>query len=185
MDEAPTVTSSINFWRSLWRRATVSRSRRISFIAASIAVVVLSGYAVTELLGPHPDATLHPTAAAAKDRVIQLMEVMGVDGDLSTLRGFERYRDVEPWSVVDAEGRRCLMALDRGRNTGKPSPEGWPSGILNAQCVPPGAELFVDLGVWPAFNDAYAEGLSDGTIIRFRLREDAVHVFLYPAPEAD
>ncbi|MGC5173253.1 hypothetical protein ACLQ2Q_21640 [Microbacterium sp. DT81.1] len=184
MDEAPTVTSSINSWRSLWRRATVTRSRRISFIAA-IVVGALLGYAVTEVLGPHPDETLHPTATAAKDRVIQLMAAIGVDGDLSTLRGFEHYRDVEPWSVVDAEGRRCLMALDLGRTTGPPSPEGWPRGILNAQCVPPGTELFVDLGVWPAFNDAYTEGLPDGTIIRFRLREDAVHVFLYPAPEAD
>ncbi len=35
------------------------------------------------------------------------------------------------------------------------------------------------------FDDPYAAGLPDGSIIRFQLRGDAVDVYCYPAPETD
>ena len=46
--------------------------------------------------------------------------------------------------------------------------------------VPPGVELFVDLGAWPQAGDGFGEWLPDGSIIRFHLRANAVDAYVYP-----
>ena len=170
VDGAPTVSSPGGFWRSLWRRATATRSRRISFLAAAVVAVAMVGYAVRWLDATIPDATLPPLPDAADPALIEIMRARGLDGHFSTLQKYEPDRELEPWSVMHPEGYLCLLAVDRARET-----------VQNAQCVPPGTELFVNLGAWPSFNDAYAEGLPDGSVIRWHLREDAVDVFVYPA----
>jgi hypothetical protein len=181
MDDARTPTSRGGYWRSLWRRATATRSRRIWFLAASSVVVAIVVYAVTWLDGPTPDATLRPLDGDDDGQLIQLMDDLGM-ANLSTLQEFEPYRGVEPWTVVHPDRGLCLVAVARARTE-----------VFNAQCVPPGTELFVNLtiapgvefGPWRSFDDAYAEGLPDGSLIRFHLRDDAVDVFLYPASKAD
>lgn len=176
MNQAGIASSRGGFWRSLWRRATATRSRRISFLAASSVMVVLVMYAVTRVGGPTPDATLRPLDGNDDGRLIRLMDQLG-HVNFSTLQEFEPYRGVEPWTV-NRDGRLCLVAVDRARTQ-----------VFNSQCVPPGTELFVNLtiapgvefGPWRSFADAYAEGLPDGSVIRFHLRDDAVDVFVFPA----
>ena len=180
MDHARTASSRGGFWRSLWRRATATPSRRIWFLAASSVMVVIVVYAVTWLDRPTPDATLHPLDGDNDGQLIRLMEQLG-HVNFSTLQEYEPYRGVEPWTV-NRDGQLCLVAVARARTQ-----------VFNSQCVPPGTELFVNLtiapgvefGPWRSFDDAYAEGLPDGSVIRFHLRDDAVDVFVYPAPEAD
>ena len=143
-------------------------------------MVVIVMYAVTWLDGPTPDATLRPADGDDDGQLIRLMEQLG-HVNFSTLQEFEPYRGVEPWTV-NRDGRLCLVAVSRARTE-----------VFNSQCVPPGTELFVNLtiapgvefGPWRSFDDAYAEGLPDGSVIRFHLRDDAVDVFLYPASKAD
>ena len=169
-----TETSTEASWRTLGRRVTATPVRRASLLIGSIAVIVIASvYAVTWLNEPHVDATLHPSGLQA-GRIPSLMRAIGFDADVSLLRGYERYRGIEPWSFINPEGYQCLMAVDRYR-----------TGVFNTQCVPPGTDLFVDLGAWPEFSDDYAEGLPDGSLIRFHLREAEVDVFLYPASEPD
>ena len=170
VEDAATASSRGGLWRSLWRRATSTRTRRTSFLAGAVVVVVIVGYAVRWLDATIPDATLRPLANEGDRQVIQMMSDIEFEGDVSTLQKYEPYRGVEPWSIVHPEGYLCLMAADRVEST-----------MLNAQCVPPGTELFVNLGAWPAFDEAFAEGLPDGSVIRWHLREGAVDVFLYPA----
>jgi hypothetical protein len=41
----------------------------------------------------------------------------------------------------------------------------------------------VDVGAWPVFHDAFAEGLPDGTVIRFHLRGESVDVSVHRPAE--
>ncbi len=168
MDDGRPVAASGGSGRSLLRRAIATRTRRVSFIVGLIVAVLV--YAVTWLLGPHPDATLRPTAGEADPALIMLMGAIGLDADVSTLREYQSYREVEPWSVVAADGSLCLMAVAPSR-----------TGIFTTQCVPPEAELYNDLVAWPIWDDDFTKGLPDGSVIRFHLHNNVVDVFLYPA----
>lgn len=174
---APAVTSSNDpsrsRWHSIWHYATATRTRRSWFVAGALVVLFALAYAVEWIIGPHSDATLHPTEDEADDVVFLMLDVLGADVDRSSLRGYEPYRGVEPWFFVDRQGLQCFMIIDRSGPT-----------VDGANCVPPGVELFADIGAWPLLGDESMEGLPDGSIIRFQYRGDSVDAFLYPASEA-
>ena len=93
--------------------------------------------------------------------------------DTATLRGYETYRGLTPWVAENAQGSRCLMAIQGAT-------------LHGMRCAPPEAELMIDFGAYPLDDTAtYMEGLADGTVIRFQLHGDTVDAYLFPPPSAD
>ena len=89
----------------------------------SIAVAAILGSAAW-LLAPHPDRALHPdatlqtTESDAESPVIESLIARDEDPDTSTLRQFERYHDIDVWSVQvssveNSIGNTCLIVWDR------------------------------------------------------------------------
>ncbi|MDN4610010.1 hypothetical protein [Arthrobacter burdickii] len=174
---APVVASSNDpsrsRWHSIWLYATATRAHRSWSVAGTLVVLFALAYSLEWLIGPHSDATLHATEHEADDVVFLMLDVLGADVDRSSLRGYEPYRGVEPWFSVDRQGLQCFMIIDRSGPT-----------VDGANCVPPGVDLFADIGAWPLLGDDSMDGLPDGSIIRFHHRGDSVDVSLYPASEA-
>jgi hypothetical protein len=106
--------------------------------------------------------------------VFKTLRFLGSNADESTIRGYQPYRGVEPVFHMDRRGYQCLRIIERSG----PAVDG-------ANCVPPGVDLFADIGVWPLRGPALIEGLPDGSIVRFHYRGHSVDVFLYPASKAD
>ena len=165
------VTSGEGGGRSLWHHATATRRRRLGFIAVAIVAAIVLIYAITWLLGPHPDATQHRIAVEIE--FADVLSIQGVSHDNSTLRQYEPYRDIKLWSVIDDRGYFCLAAWEQGL-----------SGRVGHQCAPPGTELFVDLEAGQG-SDSFAAWLPDDSFVRFQLRGAGVDVYLPPASEAD
>jgi hypothetical protein len=143
-------------------------------MAGALVASIALAYTLVWLVGPHPDATLHPIADEADGVVLSMLEVLGADADHSSFRGYQQYRGVEPWFSVDRQGFQCFMIIERSGPT-----------VDGANCVPPGVDLFADIGAFPPSRDDSMEALPKGSIIRFHYRGDSVDVFLYPASEAD
>jgi hypothetical protein len=53
--------------------------------------------------------------------------------------------------------------------------------VDGANCVPPGVDLFADVGGQTHSGDDAMLGLPKGSVVRFHYRGDSVDVFLYPA----
>ncbi|WP_248761610.1 hypothetical protein [Pseudarthrobacter sp. SSS035] len=183
VDEWPDSTTSIvaesriGPTSSIWRRLTATRVRRYSFIAGALAVFLAGVFTVAWIVRPHPDATLHPVADEADVVVLSMLEFLstlefpwGEAAGQSSFRGYQQYRGVEPWFFVDGRGYRCFMLISR-------------SGpfVDGANCVPPGVDLFADIGGDSLSADDGMEDLPNGSIVRFHYRGDSVDVFLYPA----
>ncbi|WP_022890696.1 hypothetical protein [Agromyces italicus] len=161
-----------------WRRMTSRRSRPIWLgVGAGLAVVAIS-WGMAWVGEPHPTATLASTANRGDEEVLALTAepVEWYDIDTTTLRSYEAYRGVEPWSARDAFGNPCLILIDRSADE-----------PLEAACTPADAQLIVDIAVWraPVSDFAYAEGLADGSVVRFRHRGDSVDVSIINAPGGD
>jgi hypothetical protein len=159
-----------------WRRMTATRGRRMGLIAASLAIMLVIVSAVSWYAAPKPDATLQPSGAVVDREILSLVFAAPLaEVDTSTLTGYEPYRGVEPWVAENAQGARCLMAMERSTDS-----------LANVRCAPPEAELMLDLLVWaPGDAFGYMEGLANGTVIRFQLRGDSVDAFLYVPPSAE
>ena len=170
--EPTPTTSAGGSARSLWKRATLTRSREW-FVVGSIVVAAILGSAAS-LLAPHPGATLQLTAGEA-DLFIETLIAQDEDPDISTLRQFERYHDIDVWSVqvssVENGLGTCLIALDR-----------MGSGRFQYECLPTGFELAVHMSVVAEMNDGFGEWLPDDSIISLHLRENTVDVFVHPPP---
>jgi hypothetical protein len=146
-------------------------------MAGVLAVLLAAVFTVASILRPHPDATLHPIADEADSDVLAMLEFLstlefpwGEAAGQSSFRGYQQYRGVEPWFFVDGRGYRCFMLIDR-------------SGpfVDGANCVPPGVDLFADVGGQTHSGDDAMLGLPKGSVVRFHYRGDSVDVFLYPA----
>jgi hypothetical protein len=147
---------------------------RLIAVAAAVAIAVaVAIHGVATLIGPHADATLSATGAAADDLLIELVRNSGpIDIDLSTLRSFQPFRGVEPWYAVDDYGNPCLILIERSRER-----------LVEAQCTPTEAELVADYGAWPVLEPT--AGLPYGSIVRFFHRGDTVEAFVHPAQAGD
>ena len=176
-DAAPSATGRPSA-ASGWRRVVSERSREIWLGAGAGVVVVAIGWGVAWLGEPRPTATLSSTAGRADEEVLALVaEPAGwFDIDTTRLRAYETYRGVEPWSARDEFGNPCLLLIDRAADE-----------VLEAACTPQEVRLIADIGAWPAdvSDYAFAEGLPDGTVIRFQHRGDTVDVSLIIAPGGD
>ncbi|HEX5856600.1 MAG TPA: hypothetical protein VFY91_00685 [Microbacterium sp.] len=145
------------------------------WVAAAVgAALVAAVYGGVWLLGPRPDASLGPTAREVEAELttsLALNRRWAEDLDFSTLESYETYRGIEPWSAVDYYGDPCLVLVDRVT-----------SALLEVACAPAGADLVADVEAWPALDPDFAEGLPDGSVIRFQLRDAAVDAFVHRAP---
>jgi hypothetical protein len=143
-----------------------------------LRLVLAGGIVTTTLLlsAPRPEATLHPTGAAADDQVrgmVSLEEPSRLMIEASTLRGYGSYLGLEIWSGVNTFDSPCLMAVHRA------------SGNLSeARCAPAPADLIMDVS---SSGDGFEgfEGRAGDGIIRFVFRDDKVDAYVYLIPEAD
>ena len=176
------TTSRARSARSLWQRARLTLSREW-FVLGSIVVAAVLGSAAW-LLAPHPDATLHTDATlqpTESDRESSLfigsVIARAEDPDISTLRQFERYHDIDVWSVQvsssggNSSGDTCLIAWDRV------------GGRVQYECLPTGLEVAVHMTGAEA-DDRIGEWLADGSMISLHLRENTVNVFIRAPPTA-
>jgi hypothetical protein len=151
------------------RRRAVGSRWGLIWAAAGIGLAI--AYGVAWLMGPHPDTTLQRTRGESRSQITTLLDYSPVEVDPATLEPYETFRGLQPWSATDALGNPCLIIIE-------PST----SYLHGAACTPREAELVVDVGAWPVNHDSFAEGLRDGTIIRFELRGDAVDVTVHRPP---
>ena len=128
-------------------------------------------------LAPHPDGTLHPDATlqttesdTESSMFIESLIARGEDPDISTLRQFERYHDIDVWSVESRSGNTCLIVWDRM------------GGRVQNECLPTGIEVPVHMVA--EADDRIGEWLADGSLISLHLRENTVDVFIRSPPAA-
>jgi hypothetical protein len=164
------TTSRESVVRSPWTRATTARARTW-FLVGSIVVVAILIYAATWLRVPHPDATLQPTAGESDNGIIPTLNGHVEVGDISTLQQFERYHDLDVWSVEDSLGNICLVALN-----------GAGMGRFQFQCSPPGLDLALHMSVVAEPDDGFGDWLPPDSVISLHLRENRVDVFVHPPP---
>lgn len=165
--------------RSLWRRLTATRARRLALVggvlvAGALVAAPTLANTLARLVGPPPDATLRTIPDEADGVVFSLLQFLGANPDPSSPRGYQEYSGFEPWYFEEEQGFQCLMLVARSTNS-----------VDGANCVPPGLDLFADVGAWPPREEGFLRGLPDGSIVRFHYRGDSVDVFVYPASEAD
>ncbi|MGW9587035.1 hypothetical protein [Microbacterium sp. NPDC055455] len=143
-------------------------------LAVVPAVLVLGG---ARLLEARPDATLAAIDMTDVDVVQGIQAAWGSSAaglEEASFHAHQSFRGIEPWSGVDDFGNPCLFLIDR------------PATVpLDYACTPSSADVFVDLGAWPALDQDFAEGLPDGSVLRFRLRDGTVDVFVHLAPASD
>ena len=119
----------------------------------------------------HPDATLQTTESDTESSMlIESLIAQGEDPDISTLRQFERYHDIDVWSVESRSGNTCLIAWDRM------------GGRVQYECLPTGIEVPVHMVAEE--DDRIGEWLADGSMISVHLRENTVDVFIRSPPAA-
>lgn len=147
-------------------------------IAGGIAVGLIVA-TVMLVSGPRPDATLQATGVEPDEQLNFLLESEGVEQgisnpagfgsemviDISTLRAFGTYEEIEIWSAVNAFESPCLIAIHRAS-----------IDVIARQCVPVSAELFID---------TREHGLPLGERMRFVLRDDTVAVHHLVPEEVD
>lgn len=168
-ESAPLATTGSG--TSIWLRLTTTTMGRLLLVAAGAVATLSIVYGVVSSLGPRPDATMHPIAAEADDRVARQLVILGAQApDPSSLRAYGEYRGIELWSGLDPWGSPCLYGYERSMED-----------LVIAECTPREGELFGDIGEWP--RPWEFEGLAKGSLIRFHLHEDAVDVYVYPAAE--
>ena len=160
--------------RSLWRRATATRSRSVWLVTGAVVVVLALTWTIDRLLSPRPDSTLAPMAEEADGQILDLVDVAQTL-DTSTLRGYEAYRGLEVWFARIEEGLDCLLAIERVSDS-----------IITANCAPREAELRLEVGGYPESDEVhYEDGLTPGSVIRFTLNGDTMDVFLFPAAASE
>jgi hypothetical protein len=188
MDTSPEVEADAESDAALDTVTTTRRPRWFTapstFIAFAAGALV-AGVGLTAALGfaySPPDATLVPAGVEPDERLITLLSAEGteIEGfspppgfaseqliDLSTLRGFGTYRDIEVWSAVNAHGSRCLIAVHRQT-----------VNVIARDCIPSGQSVVMD---------TMQHGLGSGERLRFVLRDanaDAVEAYHLTPEEA-
>ncbi|MFF2485378.1 hypothetical protein ACFVSU_03200 [Microbacterium sp. NPDC058062] len=155
-------------------------TRRWGLIALAVgAMVATTGVLATVVMSwdPPPDAVLHPTGTAADEELLTLLKAEGQpfsanDGgasemeiDLSTLRSFGTYMEVEVWSAVNAFGSPCLIGIHRATED-----------VVARQCMPAGTDLSMDMYWDVQHGDGVRRALPEGEVLRFLWRADSVDV---------
>lgn len=161
------AASSQNGARLVTQPHTAAWSR--GWFIAGLMVIVINIIILLSLtwnFAPRPDATLHLTEVETSSDLLEVLENRELNPDGSTLRRFERFHDVDVWSISNDQGYVCLVAWDRG------------SGRFETQCVPPGTELAVYVTVPAEATGGFGQRLTEGSFVSLHLRENTVDVYV-------
>jgi hypothetical protein len=155
------------------------RGRVRWWIAAGVLTVIAAALAFggARLLEPRPDAALAPLGMTDDAVMRDIRSAWGGSAEglqETTFQAHESFRGIEPWSGLDDFGNPCLFLMDHAA-----------AAPLGFACTPSSADVLIDLGAWPVLDQDFAEGLPDGSVLRFRLRDGAVDVFVHRAPVSD
>ena len=148
--------------------APAAKSKWPGGIGLAIGALVAVGVVVTTVLvasGPRPDATLTQTGADASLEVLQIVNrepYFEVEG--ASLRAHEGFEGWDVFSGSNAYGSPCLVVISQDAE--------W----VRIECTPAPAELNAD---------TFPSSQSDSRMIRFVLRGDTVHAWVYPHAEAE
>ncbi|MFD4959578.1 hypothetical protein [Microbacterium sp. NPDC058389] len=161
-------------------RALRGSTRRSGLIALAAGAFVASAGVLVAVVGPPgppADTVLQPNGAEPDDRLLTLLRGEGgtstidtrtaseMEIDLSTLRGFGTYQEVEVWSGVNAYGSPCLIGIHRPTDD-----------VVARRCVPAEADLFMDVPWDIQHGESMRRALPEGQVLRFSLRADVVEV---------
>jgi hypothetical protein len=140
------------------RRARVS----LSASAAVVAVIGLGvGLAVPGLVSPRPHAVLGPSPGEDSVPNFALYGTVAA----SPTR-YEPFHDLEVWSARTVEGAICVLVISADRS--------W----RRAGCAPRPLEPMTDIFPYPVLRPIEGVDLPIGSVVRFILRENAVHVWI-------
>jgi hypothetical protein len=155
-----------------------TRRRTLEAVAVGAAVALAGVLAVAVVAWEPPaDAVMRPTGAEPDDRLLALLAAEGpplgpnaqgtseMQIDLSTLRAFGTYREVEVWSAMNAFGSPCLIGVHRATED-----------VVARRCMPTGAALLMDMHWDVLHGDGVRRALPEGHVLRFILRTDTVDV---------
>lgn len=155
-------------------------TRRWRLIALLLAATIAAIGALTAAIrtwDPPADAALEPTGDRPDDQLLALLEaedqttlhrpgVSEMQIDPATLRAFGTYEEVEVWSAANTFGSSCLIGVHRATDD-----------VVARQCMPNGAEPFMDM-YWDVYHDdSIRRALPEGHVLRFILRPDRVDVY--------
>ncbi len=162
------------------RHVPSAPTRRWGLIALAVgAAIALTGVlaAVAVTSDPPPDAVMRPTGDVPDIVLLRLLAGEGqprpddapgaseMQIDLTTLRAFGTYLEVEVWSATNAFGSPCLIGVHRATDD-----------VVARRCMPAGADLFMDMPWDVLHDDVVRRALPEGEVLRFFLRPDAVDV---------
>jgi len=179
---APTVTATLTTEPPSPppKEAPSAPTRQWGLIALAVgAAIALTGVLAAAVVAwePPPDAVMHPTGAEPDDALLTLLAAEGprpgpnTEGisdmqiDLSTLRAFGTYLEVEVWSATNVFGSPCLIGVHRATED-----------VVARRCMPTSADLFMDMHWDVHHGDDVRRALPEGQVLRFFLRADAVDV---------
>ncbi|HEX5856599.1 MAG TPA: hypothetical protein VFY91_00680 [Microbacterium sp.] len=150
--------------------ATPLRLLAVGLGAAALTVIVIAvGMPAGER---RPDATLRSSGEAPDDSLLEMLQSEGqehpldrtalrgaseMEIDLSTLRAFGTYAELELWAATNIFGSPCLIAVHRAS-----------MDVVARSCVPSSATLLIDTG---------GRELSDSEPVRFVHRGETVDVY--------
>jgi hypothetical protein len=165
-DAATAGSSSSDGPRTLRAAAALTRPRSLLAAAVSLIAIVL---AIQWLIAPDPDAILRPAEVLPDARLSSLLEdVSELKVEADSLRAFEEFRGIRPWTAEDRYGNPCFIVVDPRADR-----------LLDATCLPPEGELIADVVSWS--DGAHGGDLPAGSVIRFHRRGEVVEATVYPA----
>jgi hypothetical protein len=138
-------------------------------VAAAVLIVAAVVWATAQLTALRPDVELAPLGDSEPPAEFLRQGLLGYyPMDEDRFQQFESIRTLEVWSADDGYGNRCVLVTTPGLQR---------LGAGGA-CAPPGLDPTYDLSVWPGLPDAVTDGLPQGSVIRFVLHGDRVHVWV-------
>jgi hypothetical protein len=142
--------------------------------ASSLLVVAVLVWGIGRLAAPGSDLSLgqietddEPPSMVGTDGLTALYDVT-TDG----MRAHESYRTIAPWSWSAPDGTRCLFLTVDGFDR-----------VIDGACAPAGLDPIAHITVWPGFSDELVGDLPQGSVIRFALVDERVHVWVGVASE--
>lgn len=155
-------------------RRTVAALRSIpvlgwALLAASLAVVLTIVWAVGQVTALRADVELAPLPVTETPPEFARQGLLGYyPMDAELFQQYDDFRTLHVWSAADASGHRCLLISTPGLQR---------LGTAYT-CTPPGLDPSYDFSIWPGLPEDVVGDLPRGSVIRFVLHDERVHVWL-------
>lgn len=153
--------SAVTAARAWWRRVPVWA---VAVGTAAIGLVV--GLTVPALMSPHPTTTLHPAPIEGAELDFQMY---GIEADAPVR--YQSFHDLEVWSAETEQGSVCIVVTTASAE--------W----MAAGCAPEPLIPTADINIYPGIRPIDGLELSDGSVVRFVLRDDVMEVWIAETAE--